>query len=99
MYKGVTPTYNLQFCGVDFNEADNILVTISDSAENVILELTPEHTETALQFSLTQEQTLAMPSTPCLLQANWTFNNGENRACSNIVRINFRNNLKNEVMQ
>lgn len=97
MFKGVTPTYSLTFNGVDFNEANDIVVTISDNMENMLLELTPEHTENTLQFELTQEQTLAMPSVPCLLQVNWTYGNGK-RACSNIVKINFRNNLKNEVM-
>lgn len=98
MYKGTTPTYCLQFSGVDFTEADNIVVTISDNTEHTILELTPEVTETDLTFELTQQQTLAMPSTPCLLQVNWTYGEGK-RACSNIVKINFRNNLKNEVME
>lgn len=97
MFKGVTPTYSLTFNGVDFNEANDIVVTISDNMEQTLLELTPEHTENTLQFELTQEQTLAMPSVPCLLQVNWTYGNGK-RACSNIVKINFRNNLKNEVM-
>lgn len=98
IYKATTPTYLLTFNGVDFNDANEIVVTITDGNRTVLLELEPEHTENTLSFELTQAQTLAMPAAPCLLQVNWTYGDGK-RACSNIARIDFKANLKNEVME
>ena len=98
IYTGTTPTYVLTFQGVDFTQADEIVVTISDMNEVTILELTPEATETTLTFSLTQEQTLAMPIGSCLIQVNWLYDGGNKRAASNKAKIDFKKNLKNEVM-
>jgi len=98
IYTGTTPTYVLTFQGVDFTQADEIVVTISDMNEVTILELTPEATETTLTFSLTQEQTLAMPIGSCLIQVNWLYNNRDKRGASNKAKIEFKKNLKNEVM-
>ena len=99
IYTGTTPTYVLTFQGVDFTTADEIVVTISDMNEVTILELTPEATETTLTFSLTQEQTLAMPIGSCLIQVNWLYDGGNKRAASNKAKIDFKKNLKNEVME
>jgi len=99
IYTGTTPTYVLTFQGVDFTQADEIVVTISDMNETTLLELTPEATETTLTFSLTQEQTLAMPIGSCLIQVNWLYNNGDKRAASNKAKIDFKKNLKHEVME
>lgn len=99
IYTGTTPTYVLTFQGVDFTQADEIVVTISDMNEVKILELTPEATETTLSFSLTQEQTLAMPIGSCLIQVNWLYDGGNKRAASNKAKIDFRKNLKHEVME
>lgn len=98
IYTGTTPTYVLTFQGVDFTQADEIVVTISDMNETTLLELTPEATETTLTFSLTQEQTLAMPIGSCLIQVNWLYNNRDKRGASDKGKIDFRKNLKNEVM-
>ncbi len=98
IYTGTTPTYVLTFKGVDFTQADEIVVTISDMNEVKILELTPEATETTLSFSLTQEQTLAMPIGSCLIQVNWLYD-GDKRAASNKAKIDFKKNLKHEVME
>ena len=99
IYTGTTPTYVLTFQGVDFTTADEIVVTISDMNEVTILERTPEATETTLTFSLTQEQTLAMPIGSCLIQVNWLYDGGNKRAASNKAKIDFKKNLKNEVME
>lgn len=99
IYTGTTPTYVLTFQGVDFTQADEIVVTISDMNEVKILELTPEATETTLTFSLTQEQTLAMPIGSCLIQVNWLYDGGNKRAASNKAKIDFKKNLKHEVME
>lgn len=99
IYTGTTPTYVLTFKGVDFTQADEIVVTISDMNETTLLELTPEATETTLSFSLTQEQTLAMPIGSCLIQVNWLYDGGNKRAASNKAKIDFKKNLKHEVME
>lgn len=99
MFTGTTPTYVLTFQGVDFTQADEIVVTISDMNETTILELTPEATETTLTFSLTQEQTLAMPIGSCLIQVNWLYDNRDKRGASDKGKIDFRKNLKHEVME
>ena len=99
IYTGTTPTYVLTFQGVDFTQTDEIVVTISDMNEVTILELTPEATETTLTFSLTQEQTLAMPIGSCLIQVNWLYDGGNKRAASNKAKIDFKKNLKHEVME
>lgn len=105
MFTGTTPTYVLTFGDdVDFTQADNIAVTICDPRRNVIVELETEDliiTETTIQFSLTQEQTLALPNGNCLLQVNAIYDDGTSvaRACSEIGVLEFKKNLKNEVME
>ena len=56
--------------------------------------------EKTISFSLSQEQTLALPNTDLLVQVNWTYLSGAElkRAASNQVTINFMKNLKEEVM-
>ena len=104
MYTGTTPTYTLTFEDVDLTTASAVAVTICDPRRNVIVELDTDDlviTETTIQFTLTQEQTLALPNGTCLMQVNFTYADGERmaRACSNIVQIDFKANLKLEVME
>lgn len=111
-YTGTTPTYTLTFSdGVDLTQAASVAVTISQSATAPILELTDEDlvitavtdgqgnvTGSTVAFSLTQEQTIALPSGNLFVQVNWVYSDGS-RACSNIQSISIRLNLKNEVME
>ena len=100
LYTGTTPTFTLTFEGVDFTITTDIIVTFTDPAKNVVLELEGDQLtvgEKTIEFALTQAQTLAMPRT-VLLQANWTYDNGGQRACSNTVQITFADNLHQEVM-
>lgn len=101
LYTGTTPTFTLTFEGVDLTLAQSILVTFTDSAKNVLFEIGGNDltvTETTIAFSLTQEQTLSLPKS-VLLQANWTYDDGGQRACSNTVQIIFADNLHQEVMR
>lgn len=105
MYKGVTPTYTLTFDDetLDFGEASEVLVTITDKNRIVLLEIGGSDLtldENTISFNLSQEQTLAMPIGGCKVQVNWLYDSaGETkRACSNIVDVNFFHNLHNEVM-
>ena len=109
-YTATTPTYTLTFEGVDLTEAVEVAVTITDAHRNVLMELTDtdltieqtlddqqQVTGSTVSFSLTQAQTIAFPQGNLYLQVNWKPSNST-RACSDIVSIAFRTNLKNEVM-
>lgn len=105
IYTGTTPTYTLTFEdeNLDFGDANEIIVTIADTNDMPILELFGEELEVEekkISFSLTQEQTLAMPRGNLPVQVNWTYMSGQQvkRACSNIVNVNFRKNLHRKVM-
>lgn len=100
LYTGTTPTFTLTFTGIDLTIASDIIVTFTDPLKNVLLEIGGTDltvTATTIAFTLTQEQTLSLPKT-VLLQANWIYNNGDERACTNTVQIIFSDNLHQEVM-
>ena len=102
MYKGTTPDITMTFAegAVDFDEADNILITIRDFRNALLLEVIPTHTTRELTIFLDQEQTLAFPVGNIFIQANWTYQEGgvTKRACSKIYEISITFNLHNEVM-
>lgn len=102
MYKGTTPTFTLTFPEDISFDNTNVYVTAADEGKNEIW----TKTETDLTVSanvievfLTQEETLALPGR-ILMQVNWTYVEGEvtKRACSDIVSITNKRNLKNEVL-
>ena len=109
-YTGTTPTYTLIFDGVDLTQAEAVVVTIALSADKTLLELTDtdltitqttdshgDVTGSTVEFSLTQEQTLALPSGVLQMQVNWVYSDSS-RACSDIATVFFKSNLKAEVM-
>lgn len=105
IYRGTTPTYTLTFDdeNLDFGDANSIVVSIGNRSKTKLLELSGADLtveEKQISFSLTQEQTLALPNTELLIQVNWTYLSGTElkRAASNQVAINFLKNLKEEVM-
>lgn len=105
IYRGTTPTYTLTFSddNLDFAEANEIVVCIGNKSKTCLLELSGADLtveEKTISFSLSQEQTLALPNTDLLVQVNWTYLSGAEvkRAASNQVTINFMKNLKEEVM-
>lgn len=105
IYRGTTPTYTLTFIdeNLDFGDANEIILTIADTNDNAILELSGNQLDVGtktISFSLSQQQTLAMPKGNLPVQVNWTYTYGQQtkRACSNIVNINFHKNLHREVM-
>lgn len=106
MFRGTTPTFTLTFSDehLDFSDARSIAVTISDRSQHCIVEITESDLtiETnSLSFSLSQEQTLSLPEGNLLVQVNWTYDQGNvvKRACSDVAQIDFRRNLKEEVME
>lgn len=106
IFRGTTPTYTLTFDddNLDFGDANNIVVSIGNKSKTSLLELSGEDLtveERQISFSLSQEQTLALPNSDLLVQVNWTYLSGTEvkRAASNQVTINFSKNLKEEVME
>ncbi|MBR2679311.1 MAG: hypothetical protein IKE23_00855 [Exiguobacterium sp.] len=102
IYTGLTPTYTLTFpAGTDLTQAEDIVVTITDEREYVLVEIPLSDlaiTENTITFSLTQAQTLKFPST-VLVQANWIYHGGAERNASYKHAIDFETNLKKEVME
>lgn len=96
MYRGTTPTLTLTFPeGTDFS-GSMVYVSLSNVHKKEILRIeNPSITENVINIYLTQEQTLALPSI-VYIQVNWTY--GNKRACSNIVSIDTKRNLINEVL-
>ena len=101
IYTGLTPTYTLTFPNdVDLTQAENMVVTITDEREYVLVEIPMDELviqPTSITFSLTQAQTLKFPSV-VLAQANWTYHGGLQRNASYKHAIDFETNLKKEVM-
>ena len=104
-YKGVTPTYTfVSPAGLDLTLANKICVTFSTpderelftkTGEDVTVEFTSN--KSRVQVYLTQLETLRIPADFVRVQLNWTYNNGK-RGASNKFKIDFENNLKNEVL-
>ena len=96
-YRGTTPTLTLTFPeGTSFANT-TVYVSLSDNKLNEIMRITDLNiSDNVISLYLSQEQTLALPPV-VLIQVNWTYGTGE-RACSNIVRFDTKQNLINEVL-
>ena len=97
MYRGTTPTLTLTFPeGTDFS-GSTVYVSLSDQKRNELIRMeNPPIEDNVISIFLTHEQTLSLP-TYVLIQVNWTYA-GNKRACSNIVSIDTKRNLINEVL-
>lgn len=105
MYKGTTPTFTLTLPEeIDLLQADSVYVTLTTDRRKLLLEKTQDDgltiTANAIDVFLTQQETLAMPTGTVLLQVNWTYQEAgvAKRACSDVVRISWENNLHGEVI-
>lgn len=101
MVKGTTPTFILTIDddNVDLTEATNVYVTFKQGT----LEITktgPDIVIAAKQVDIymSQEETLRFSKGMASIQMNWTYDGGK-RACTNIVRVDIGENLKEEVLQ
>lgn len=103
--KGTTPTFTLTLPeDIDLNAADNVYVTLSymnsgreiftKESEDLVID------GNVIDVFLTQEETLSFPSA-AMLQVNWTYNDAgvNKRASSEIVSIDFTNNLLSRVVE
>lgn len=105
MYRLTTPTITFLLPEtVDLTLADNIYVTFATKQLRKLLEKTStelEITAHTVGVFLTQEETQALTGDVVRVQLNWTYNEEgvTKRACSNIVDISIRENLKREIIE
>lgn len=103
MFKGTTPSLILTFddnFDVDFSDARSVVVTFSTDYRKVILEKADEELTidgNTITIDFTQEETLSFTAGKMLIQVNAYFDDGT-RICSDIQKITWEDNLKNEVM-
>ena len=100
IYKGTTPSLTLTFdTDLDLTEADSVAVTFATDYRKPLFEKTGTDLivdEHAITMYFTQQQTLAIQSHTMLIQMNALF--GTERICSDIAKLCWAENLKNEVM-
>lgn len=104
MYRLTTPTITFRLPEtVDLTLADNIFVTFATRQQKKIFEKTESDliiTEHTVGVFLSQEETKDLTGDTIKVQLNWTYveDNITKRACSNIVEIAVRENLKKEII-
>ena len=109
MYTATTPTITLSFAktDIDLTDVQNIYVTFSKPVTRALilekttsdLDITSDNDNYYIGIFLSQEETLKMPCN-VLIQANFTYTDGTTvyRACSDVVTVSFKKNLKEETV-
>ena len=103
MYKGTTPTFTFTLPEtVDLGDATNVYVTFAKGDGTDFLRKTGQDLtidENTVSVYLTQQETLAFPRT-AMIQINWTYVEGTltKRACSEVKKIQLKDNLEREVL-
>ena len=105
MYKGITPTFILTLPAEGhIFDAEHVYVTLAAKCKTITKSDTELSFDTDAQGNaviyvfLTQEETLAFPKGQVLIQVNWTFDDGAQRACSTIASVTFADNLLDGVI-
>lgn len=102
MYRGTTPTYTFTLPeSVDMTQATDVFVTFAKKDSTLLFTKTGDDLEVAehsVSVFLTQEETLAFPVGTVAVQLNWIYP-PEKRACSNIIYIDAKRNLIDEVIE
>ena len=93
--KGTTPTFIFTFANFDPTTAEKIIASFSNGLE--IAETDMDITEESISVWLSQQQTLSMPQGGVTVQFNFLFQDGQ-RVATTAERIEWENNLHNEVM-
>lgn len=97
--RGTTPTLTLVFSDpeIDLTTASDVYVTfqfggtpLTKSTEDLVI------TEKTIEVFLSQTETLAFPTGPVEIQANWM--KGGKRAASEVIQYYFTKQLLNEVI-
>lgn len=101
MIRGTTPTFILTIDddNVDLTEASNVYVTFKQNLREVTktgsdLVISAQQVE----VYMSQEETLSFGTGMVSVQMNWTYDGGK-RACTNIVRVDIGENLKEVVLE
>lgn len=100
MHRGTTPTFTLTMPeGYSFDDAANVYVTFSQSGTSVTksgdsLEISGNTVDVYLE----QSETLLFVAGAVNVQMNITFAGGE-RACTEIARVQVKDNLLPEVLE
>ena len=102
IYKGVTPTLTLTLpADIDLDGAD-VYVTFAPCRGEpfTITEEDLDIQGNVIYVFLTQEETLDFPTGKTALQVNWTYIDSgvRKRACTQIAKLVFEDNLINEVL-
>lgn len=106
MYKLTTPTITFTLPDtVDMTTAEELYVTFATRQSRPIFEKTKddlEITTNTVGVFLSQEETQQLTGEVVKVQLNWTYideeDNIKKRACSNIVDISVKENLKKEII-
>lgn len=104
MYRLTTPTITFKLPEtVDLTLASNLYVTFATKQQKKLLEKTESEldiTAHTVGVFLTQEETKELIGDSVKVQLNWTYVEDDvtKRACSNIVEISVRENLKKEII-
>ena len=104
MYRLTTPTITFTLPEtVDMTLATNVFVTFATRQQKKILEKTESDliiTEHTVGVFLSQEETKNLTGDVVKVQLNWTYveSGVTKRACSNIIDISVRENLKKEII-
>lgn len=104
MYRLTTPTITFKLPEtVDLTFASNLYVTFATKQQKKLFEKTESELDIAAHtvgVFLTQEETKELTGDIVKVQLNWTYIEGgiTKRACSNIVDIAVRENLKKEII-
>lgn len=105
MYRGTTPTYTFTLPeSVDMTQATDVFVTFGrqdGSSLSGIFTKTGddiEVTQNTVSVWLDQAETLSFPVGRVAIQLNWLYPPNK-RACSNIIYVNTKTNLIDEVIE
>lgn len=104
MYRLTTPTITFTLPEtVDLTLASNVYITFATRQQKKLFEKTESDlviTAHTVGVFLTQEDTQELTGDSVKVQLNWTYMDGgiKKRACSNIVDISVRDNLKKEII-
>lgn len=99
--QGTTPTFVLTLPEtVDLTEARNVYVTFRQGSQNALTKTGDDLIVYAHEVDvyMTQKDTLQFRDGIVLVQMNWTFSGGQ-RAATNIVELNWDENLLKKVVK
>ena len=103
MIRGTTPTFRLTINddSVDLTQAEHVYVTFKQGC-GISLSNTGSDVEVQakqVDVYLAQKETLLFRTGQLDIQLNWTYDQGQQRACSRVVTIEVEDNLIGRVIK